>query len=146
MNKTRFALLICFSLSLFFVPALAQKPLVSDAKKAELSTLSQQYNQQYETRKLQLQNFAAKYNWKMTRKRKGGGLTSLHGISSLGFPIYVKTDNNTIAAASTHTNLVQPGGSLNLNLSGSSTFLNGKLAIWDAGSVLTTHQEFAGKN
>jgi hypothetical protein len=145
MNKTRFALLICFFSGLFFTAAQAQHPLVSDAKKAELSTLSQQYNQQYETHKLQLQNFAAKYNWKITRNRKGGGLTSLHGINRLGFPIYVKTDNNTIAAASTHTNLVQPGGSLNLNLSGSSIFLNGKLAIWDAGSVLTTHQEFAGK-
>lgn len=145
MIKTRFALLIFFSLSLFFSTAQAQQPLVSDAKKAELNILSQQYNQQYETRKLQLQNFAAKYNWNIARKRKGGGLTSLHGISRLGFPIFVKTDNNTIAAASTHTNLVQPGGSLNLNLSGSSSFLNGKLAIWDAGSVLTTHQEFAGK-
>jgi hypothetical protein len=145
MNKTCIALVIFLLNCLYFNSAQAQQPLVSESKKAELSTLSQVYNQQYQTRKLKLQNLATKNNWKFSRKRKDGGLSSLHSITTLGFPVYVRTDDNIISAATTHTNLVQPGGSLNLGLSGSSSYLNGKLAIWDGGSVLTTHQEFAGK-
>ncbi|SFT23360.1 S8 family serine peptidase [Mucilaginibacter polytrichastri] len=145
MNKPRFALIVCLVSCLLFNRAWAQQALVSETKKAELSALSQQYSQQYQAGKLQLQSLAAKHNWKLTNKRKDGGITVLHAISKLGFPIYVKTDNNVISAATTRTNLVQPGGSLNLNLNGSSSYLNGKLAIWDGGSVLTTHQEFAGK-
>ncbi|HEY4198203.1 MAG TPA: S8 family serine peptidase, partial [Mucilaginibacter sp.] len=49
------------------------------------------------------------------------------------------------SAATTNTNKVQPGGSLKLNLSGSSAFLANKLAIWDGGAVYKGHQEFAGK-
>ncbi len=69
----------------------------------------------------------------------------LQGVNKLGFPIYLITDDNIISAATTNTTAVQPGGSLGLNLSGSSTFLNNKLAIWDGGSVYIAHQEFAGK-
>ncbi|MEO6149391.1 MAG: S8/S53 family peptidase, partial [Mucilaginibacter sp.] len=52
---------------------------------------------------------------------------------------------NTEAAEATRTNTVQPGGELNLNLSGSSAILKNKLAIWDGGTVDATHKEFAGK-
>ena len=69
----------------------------------------------------------------------------MQGLNSLGFPIYLITDNNTTAAATTGTNTVQPGGTTGLNLSGSGIFLNDKLAIWDGGSVYKNHQEFAGK-
>jgi hypothetical protein len=59
--------------------------------------------------------------------------------------VYLITHNNVTSAATTRTNTVQPGGSLGLNLSGSSTFLNNKLAIWDGGTVYAAHQEFTGK-
>ncbi|RYY22735.1 MAG: peptidase S8, partial [Sphingobacteriaceae bacterium] len=51
-----------------------------------------------------------------------------------------------VAAATTQTSALYSGGSLGLNLSGSSTGLAGKLGIWDGGKIYPTHQEFAGKN
>lgn len=78
-------------------------------------------------------------------KTKNGGFLSLQGVNKLGFPVYLITDDNIISAATTNTTAVQPGGSLGLNLSGSSVFLDNKLAIWDGGSVYKAHQEFAGK-
>lgn len=60
-----------------------------------------------------------------------------------GRPHYYKTTNST-AAKTISTNLVFPGGSGGYSLTGSGTTL-GKLAIWDAGGVLTTHQEFDGR-
>ncbi|MCJ8210376.1 S8 family serine peptidase [Mucilaginibacter sp. RS28] len=128
-----------------FNTASAQKPLVSEARKAELQSLSKQYDKLYQADKSQFSSLAKRHNWQLKRKRKDGGVVALHRINSLGFPMFIRTDNNTTAAATTRTNLVQPGGSLNLNLSGSSTTLNNKLAIWDGGAVLANHQEFAGK-
>ena len=52
-------------------------------------------------------------------------------------PIYVTVDNVN-AATSTRTDKLHNGGGLNLNLEGQ----NMHIAIWDGGSVLSTHQEF----
>ncbi|NCD71545.1 S8 family serine peptidase [Mucilaginibacter agri] len=145
MNKSRFAIALSFVSCLLFSRAQAQQPLVSEAKKAELNASAQQLNQIYEAQRKQFPTLALKYNWNLSSIRKDGGIMRLHRITDAGFPVFVKTDNNTTSAATTRTNLVQPGGSLNLGLSGSSTFLNGKLAIFDGGAVLTSHQEFAGK-
>lgn len=145
MNKAPFAIAICFVSCLFFNKVQAQQPLVTEAKKAELNASAQQLNLVYEAQRKQFPALALQHNWNITSQRKDGSLMQLHRINSLGFPVFVKTDNNITSAATTHTNLVQPGGSLNLGLDGSSTFLNGKLAIFDGGSVLTSHQEFSGK-
>lgn len=56
-----------------------------------------------------------------------------------GEPQYYHTFNIT-AAKTTSTDKVWPGGSLGLNLTGES--LKYPLGVWDAGAVLTTHQEF----
>jgi hypothetical protein len=125
--------------------ACAQQQLVSEARRQELTALALQQDQTYQTNKQQATDLAQRHGWSVFSKKRNGGVVILQGLSPLGFPIYLKTDNNTTAAATTNTNAVQPGGSLNLNLSGSSTTLNNKLAIWDGGWVLTTHQEFAGK-
>jgi hypothetical protein len=85
------------------------------------------------------------HHWPLVRKTKNGGIVLLQGVNSLGYPVYLATFDNIIAAATTQTNTVNPGGSLGLTLSGSSTFLNDKLAIFDGGEVYAPHQEFAGK-
>lgn len=123
----------------------AQKALVTEAKRQELQVLSRQLNTTYQTNHQAAINLAQRNNWPVNFQKKNGTIVRLQGINSLGFPVYIKTDNNTTAAATTNTNTVQPGGILGLNLSGSSAFLNNKLAIWDGGEVLSTHQEFAGK-
>jgi hypothetical protein len=60
-------------------------------------------------------------------------------------PLYVSTNNNIISAASIGTNELWPGGGTGLGLSGSNAALKGKIAIWDGGRVLGTHQELAGR-
>jgi len=145
MNKLYKAACVTFLLLCFAGEILGQQVLVSDAKKKELAGIAQRAHATY----IQNHNTAvalARLNgWTIKQKTKQGGIISLQGINSLGFPIYLKTDNNTIAAATTGTNTVQPGGSAGLSLSGSSAGLNGKLAIWDGGAVYKAHQEFAGK-
>ena len=125
--------------------AFGQHPLVTDAKKKALQDLSLQKNALYTKSHQQALVQAALHGWKVRTTTKNGGVKSLQGLNSKGFPIYLKTFDNIISAATTQTNAVQPGGSLGLNLSGSSTFLNNKLGIWDGGAVYAAHQEFAGK-
>jgi hypothetical protein len=62
-------------------------------------------------------------------------------VDGRGRPFYYTT-TNLIAAQTVSTDEVWPGGSGGFGLTGSSTSL-GLLGEWDAGGVLTTHQEFA---
>lgn len=83
--------------------------------------------------------------WSLTITSRDGRTGVLTGVDNFGFPKYVITNNNTIAAATTRANQLWPGGSSGLNLSGSSANMKNKLAIWDGGSVLATHQELIGR-
>ncbi|MDB5090253.1 MAG: Por secretion system C-terminal sorting protein [Mucilaginibacter sp.] len=145
MNKLYAAVTFSFFLLCFADKTFGQQIPVNDVKKKELTDLSARSNNTFLINHNNALALAKKNGWVVKRKTKKGGLISLQGVNSLGFPIYLKTDNNTTAAATTGTNTVQPGGSLGLNLSGSSTAINNKLAIWDGGSVFKAHQEFAGK-
>ncbi|GAA4324710.1 hypothetical protein GCM10023149_26520 [Mucilaginibacter gynuensis] len=129
---------------LFGTGAFAQRVLVTDAKKKEITALAVQLNAAHKINFQKALALAKSKGWAVRRQTTNGRIISLQGINTLGFPVYLTT-HNTEAAAATRTNAVQPGGELNLNLSGSSNFLNGKLAIWDGGTVFRTHQEFAGK-
>jgi len=144
MNKLYTIILRCF-LCLLASQAFSQQILVNDAKKQELNNLSAQSNALFLSGYQKALAAAKTHGWFINRRTGNGGLVSLQGVNSLGFPVYLVTHNNTTAAATTGTNQVQPGGSSGLNLSGSSTFLNNKLAMWDGGWVLGSHQEFAGK-
>ncbi|MGN6396098.1 MAG: S8 family serine peptidase [Mucilaginibacter sp.] len=123
----------------------AQQALISAGNKKELNRLAGQSRQKFNSARKKALILAKKNRWPVKTYTRDGGVISLQGVNSLGFPIYLKTDNNTTAAATTQTNAVNPGGAAGLNLSGSSTALNNKLAIWDGGSVFRTHQEFFGK-
>ncbi|MDB4920821.1 S8 family serine peptidase [Mucilaginibacter sp.] len=145
MNKLYAAVALLFLLLCFTDITFGQQIPVNETKKKELTDLSAQSNNTFVINHNNALLLAKKNGWVVRRKTKKGGLISLQGVNSLGFPIYLKTDNNTAAAATTGTNTVQPGGSAGLNLSGSSIAINNKLAIWDGGSVFKAHQEFAGK-
>lgn len=96
----------------------------------------------FKKRRQQALDLAKQKSWTVERTTKQGGLIKLMGISEGGYPIYYATDN-AIAAGTTRTNKLYAGGSLGLNLSGS-TIPNNKIAMWDGGAVRATHQEFAG--
>lgn len=125
--------------------ALCQQPLVSADKKKELDAISLRANSSFAKSQQEALSLAKSKGWVIRRKTKRGGIQVIQGISKRGFPIYFATDDNVISAATTNTNTVQPGGILGLNLSGSSSLLNNKLAIWDGGAVYRFHQEFSGK-
>ncbi|MDP9078418.1 MAG: S8 family peptidase [Bacteroidota bacterium] len=145
MNKLYTAVTAILFLLCFEGKTSAQQILVSGANKKELTSLAAQARASFIANYKNALVLAQKNGWVVKRETKNGGILSLQGVNKLGFPIYLKTDNNTIAAATTQTNTVQPGGSAGLTLSGSSTSINGMLAIWDGGSVYKAHQEFAGK-
>lgn len=130
----------------FSTITIAQKPLLTESKKQELQVLSGNLDQTFRAAHQTALGIAQRNGWPISRIQKNGSVIRLQRINELGFPVYLKTDNNTIAAATTNTNAVQPGGALGLNLSGSSAILNNRLAMWDGGEILSTHQEFAGKN
>lgn len=96
-----------------------------------------------ENRKLAF-SLAAKNNWTTFKVEEDGTVISLQGVDDLGMPLYLKTYNNTTASGTTRANSLYTGGSLGLSLNGSSNSLNGKVGIWDGGSVFSGHQEFEG--
>ncbi|MDF2434209.1 MAG: hypothetical protein JWP44_3840 [Mucilaginibacter sp.] len=145
MNKSYTAIIGAFFLLCIVSETFGQQILVTDAKKKELADQSSRSNNLFRVNFQRAATLAKSHGWTIRRKTKNGGLVSLQGVNSLGFPVYLTTYNNTVAAATTQTNAVQPGGTMQLNLSGASTVLNNKLAIWDGGSVYKAHQEFAGK-
>jgi hypothetical protein len=142
MRKTGFVMFIF--LSLFLTGTAFSQNLVSSANKKELSDLSTAQNSAYLTGHQKAIQLASTHNWPVKKKKNNGSVIVLQGVNTLGFPVFLVTHNLT-SAQTTNTTAVQPGGELGLELSGSSTFLANKLAIWDAGEVYVQHQEFTGK-
>ncbi len=120
-----------------------QLPAVTNNK--ELSDFSVSSKALFNQGRQQAFLSANTHGWAVRRKTKKGGVVALQGVNKKGFPVYFATDDNIISAATVNTTTVWPGGSLGLNLSGSSAVLVNKLAIWDGGAVYRQHQEFAGK-
>lgn len=89
---------------------------------------------------------AKEKNWDVVIKLSNGNTARLSGIDEFGFPIYTKSTNNTIGAATTRANQLWPGGASGLNLSGSSAAMRNRLGIWEFdGAPLSTHVEFGGR-
>lgn len=84
-------------------------------------------------------------NWDTVMKNQGHGISRLVGVDINNHPIYYTTFDNLIAATTTGTSQLWPGGSSGLSLSGSPSYLKNKLGIWDGGGVLGTHKELAGR-
>jgi len=100
---------------------------------------------QYQEMSSSLARLAKQRGWPLTITLKRGNQAVLYGLSPKGLPLYVSTNENIISAATIGTNQLWPGGSTGLNLTGSTPALKGKIALWDGGRVLGTHQELAGR-
>ncbi len=100
---------------------------------------------QYKDMANRLMRLSRQNGWPLYVNLKHGNRAILYGIDPGGRPLYVATNDNIISAATIGTNQLWPGGSTGLNLSGSTPALKGKIAIWDGGSVLGTHQELKGR-
>ena len=100
---------------------------------------------QYKDMATRLLRLSKQNGWPLYVSLKHGNRAILYGIDPGGKPLYVATNDNIISAATIGTNQLWPGGSTGLNLNGSPAALKGKIALWDGGSVLGTHQELNGR-
>ncbi|MFD1145283.1 S8 family serine peptidase [Larkinella insperata] len=88
---------------------------------------------------------ARRLAWPLAFRHPQGGKVVLFGISETGEPLYLRSLSNVSAARTTHTTDLRAGGSLNLNLTGGSEAMNGRLGIWEVDGVRTTHRELTGR-
>ena len=120
----------------------------SSQVKTNLSVLRQsaiQADNRYREMNVRLTALARQHNWPLFITLKTGTRAILYGLSAKGMPLYVATNDNIISAATIGTNQLWPGGATGLGLSGSDSALTGKIALWDGGRVLGTHQELTGR-
>jgi Subtilase family/GEVED domain/Secretion system C-terminal sorting domain len=120
----------------------AQKDLYNNTQKQKLARVSEEINQQYNTNYQKAFKIATQKGWKTEGDLGNGKVFRLNGIDETGHPLYIATESNAKAAATTRTDQLYSGGSLGLSLSGSSDAVKNRLGIWDGGAVLATHQEF----
>lgn len=119
----------------------------NDLRRVLRSTKSEKLTQIAE--KLQLLNFnqreeairmATEKGWIIRQVLEDGTTIQLQKLDALGKPVYYIT-NNYDAAVTVSTDMVWPGGSVGLNLTGK------RLTVgeWDGGAILSTHQELIGR-
>ncbi len=109
-----------------------------------LENLSDTFKTRYQTNRIEAFRLAVVNQWPRIKKYANGRILTLEGVDLFGNPVYYTT-HNIIAANGTHTSELYQGGSLGLNLSGSTPELDGRLGIWDGGQVRPTHVELSGR-
>jgi Subtilase family/GEVED domain/Ig-like domain CHU_C associated len=125
--------------------SMAQKSLYNDAQTKKLQTLSAELTNQQNQNYQKALKMARQQNWETEIDLGNGRIARLQGIDDTGHPLYLATESNANAAATTRTNQLYSGGSLGLSLNGSSDAVKNRLGIWDGGAVLSTHQEFGNR-
>lgn len=89
---------------------------------------------------------AKEKKWELSILLHNGNQARLTGVDEFGFPVYTRSNNNTIAAATTRASQLWPGGISGLNLSGSTPAMQNRLGIWEFdGAPLKDHVEFNGR-
>ncbi|MBO0929934.1 S8 family serine peptidase [Fibrella aquatilis] len=143
-----YRLLALSAVLLLLQPRATAQPLTqySAAQRARLSTLQQLVSQQ------QVANYkiavdVANRQGRPVEEAVGKGLTRrLRGIDvATGNLLYDVVDYNARAAATTRTTSLYAGGSLGVNLNGSSANVKNRLGVWDGGQVYATHPELTGR-
>ena len=129
-----------FHILLFFLLSFSTFAQV-DFRKERAMRFSQQQDSIYHT----AQEVAKKRGIPLVKSLGQGKVLTFQGFSEIGEALYLTTESNSQAAKMTKTNLLYPGGSLALGLTGKSDSLKGKLGMWDGGVVFTSHQEFGGR-
>jgi hypothetical protein len=136
---------LCLSLVLPLATTYAQKASNKLDFVREPRQVARELENRYAANRQQALQLARKYGWSISETTTEGATIALQGIDERGMPVYHITYSNTRAAITTSTDKVWPDGAANLKLSGSHPALAGKLGIWDAGRIRTTHQELEGR-
>lgn len=128
-------------LTIFSLSATAQT--ITNERVLKLS--SQKIKLEQELNYVKALSLAKEKNWDLTMTFDGI-VAKLTGVDAFGFPIYTKSYNNTIAAATTRASQLWPGGASGLNLSGSTEAMRNKLGVWEFDGIpLPTHVEFTNR-
>jgi PKD repeat protein len=130
MKKFYISFTACFVI--LIIPCFSQTISLIDSLKA----IAERESKIYSIKKSQAVEWA-NLNGYPVRTEIDGSFLEIQYIDENGRPQYYKTDNSN-AAATISTNKVYPGGGAGLSLTGSGITVR----EWDAGSVLSTHQEF----
>lgn len=117
-------------------PSLHGKHL-SETNRQELLRISRDLKLENTEKHRQAEEFAIINKIQIRKEFSDGKVIELVHVDN-GHPWYYST-NNSSAAATTKVNQLWQGGRLDLNLDGSTL---PPIGIWDAGSVLSDHQEF----
>ena len=106
---------------------------------SELDKMAQNFNKEYLRNKKEVDKWLKKAKMKRYVHLKNGTVLWVEKIKN-GYPVIYST-RNVIAAITTSTDKVQPGGSANLNLYGN--YLGGMdIGLWDAGIPNRNHEAF----
>jgi hypothetical protein len=127
------------------VPAIAQRTPIATANVEALQKISNAAAKDYQANRSKALILAKERGWVIEKTYSNGAHVSLQGLDSKDLPIYYITYHNSRAAATTKTDQLWAGGALGLTLSGSSSLVNDKLGMWDAGRVRESHQELRGR-
>jgi hypothetical protein len=136
----KFVPLVLLAISLFSTAHSQVITNISALREAELRSAAH-----FQEMNVRLTSLARQRGWPLFITLKRGNQAVLYGLSPKGMPLYVSTNDNIISAATIGTNQLWPGGSSGLNLNGSNAAMKGRIALWDGGKVLSTHQELTGR-
>ncbi len=149
MKKNLFYLASCLSMcALHTLPIMAQdvsspatQEVFRQTKTQYLRELATEKKQAYSQNKQKAEAHARKNGMPLVIKSANGQIAYVDGITENGHLLYIGSDNNTDAAATTGANRLQTGGNLGLALSGKGM----KVGVWEVGTPSFGHIEFNGK-
>lgn len=143
-NSSLKASLLAIFLGVFMIQTSSQAQ--SKAQRAVMQKASQQQSfmamssrleREYQTKVSEIDQLVAAHGLQRTEKFADGTVISLKDIGSDGTPLYYTTLMDPTSKVS-RANTLYKGGILDLDLTGKGL----EVGVWDAGTVLNTHQEF----
>lgn len=132
-------LMLIFSMSIH-----AQHELYRGENKQRMQEFADDFSREQNKQYLQSQALA-KQNGIKLQDQIGDKKITLQQINSLGEALYLGIESNRRSAQITRTDQLYSTGGLSLALTGKSDTLAGKLALWDGGGAMSTHQEFGSR-
>ena len=141
----KYLYLFLISCLLISINSIAQTPkerqkTISNYNLQKLNQLKSQFQTEYNAKKNEAVQYAAKHNIDVVIEKDDGGIKVLQEVLEDGTLIYIET-KNAGSAQTSRTNQLYNGGSLGLDLDGSGI----TVGIWDGGEVRATHQELNGR-
>lgn len=114
--------------------------LESGVQLSNLQKLEEDFKQAFRVRQKEIQLYAVTQKVPLSETLANGSQIALIDMGTDGTPLYYSTFSDNSSAVS-RANTLHTGGLLNLDLSGEGL----KVGLWDAGSVLATHQEYIAR-